>query len=247
MSIVGQLVAWFSDPAQWSGAGGIPHRVVQHIAYSAAAAAAAMAVALPAGITVGHFNRGGLLAVNIANVGRAIPSLGLLVLMFFLVGYGFLPAFVALVALAIPPMVTNSYTGMRSVEPEVRESAIGTGMTRWQRLWQVEIPVATPLILTGVRTSVVQVVATTTLAAFVGLGGLGRYLIDGLSQQDYPQVVGGAILVALLAIIVEALLGLVQKLVVPRGIAQRNAAGTTARAGKQVGDSVATMAEGKPQ
>jgi osmoprotectant transport system permease protein len=172
---------------------------------------------------VGHFNRGGLLAVNISNIGRAIPSLGLLVLMFFLVGRGYLPAFVALVALGIPPMVTNSYTGMRSVDPEVRESAIGMGMTRWQRVWQVELPVATPLILAGVRTSVLQVVATTTLAAFIGIGGLGRYLIDGLAQQDYPQVIGGAILVALLAIIVEFLMSRVQNLIVPRGIADRDA------------------------
>lgn len=223
MNIFAQLVAWFGDPAQWTGAAGIPHRVAQHVEYAAIASAAAIVIALPIGIAVGHFNRGGLLAVNISNIGRAIPSLGLLVLMFFLVGLGFLPAFVALVALAIPPMVTNSYTGMRSVDPEVRESAIGMGMTRWQRLWQVELPVATPLIFAGVRTSVVQVVATTTLAAFIGLGGLGRYLIDGLSQQDYPQVIGGSILVALLAIVVEFLMGRLQNLIVPRGIADRDA------------------------
>ncbi|MGH3436358.1 MAG: ABC transporter permease [Sciscionella sp.] len=243
MNIFSQLVAWFTDPAQWSGSGGIPVRVAQHVEYSAAAAAAALVLALPVGIGVGHFNRGGLLAINIANIGRAIPSLGLLVLMFFLVGFGFLPAFVALVALAIPPIVTNSYTGMRSVDPEVRESAIGMGMTRWQRLWQVEIPVAMPLILAGVRTSVVQVVATTTLAAFIGLGGLGRYLIDGLSQQDYPQVIGGAILVALLAIIVEFLMGLLQKLLVPRGIASRNATGSTKDARKPA-LAVTTIDEG---
>jgi osmoprotectant transport system permease protein len=143
--------------------------------------------------------------------------------MFFLFGIGLAPILAALTALAIPPMVTNSYIGVRSVDRDVREAAEGMGMRGRQVLWNVEVPVAMPLIMAGVRTSTVQVVATATLAAVVGLGGLGRYLIDGLSQRDLPQVIGGAILVALLSLVTELVLGRVQTLVVSDGLAGRGA------------------------
>jgi len=174
-------------------------------------------------VFIGHTGRGALIAVNLTNLGRAIPTLGIIILVFQLAGFGFIPVLVSLVALAIPPIVTNSYIGVRSVDRDVREAAEGMGMRGRQVLWQVELPVAMPLIMAGIRTSAVQVVATATLAAFVGLGGLGRYLIDGLSQRDLPQVVGGAILVALLSLITELLLGRVQALVVSRGLAERGA------------------------
>lgn len=230
MDFVQQVIAWFADPAQWSGTRGIPARTVEHVWYALVATAAAAAIALPVGIGLGHLGRGGLLAINISNIGRAIPAFGLIVLVFILSGYGLLPVFVTLTALAVPPIVTNSYTAMRAVGTEVKEAAIGMGMTRWQRLWQAELPVALPLVLAGIRTSALQVIATATLAAFVGLGGLGRYIIDGIGL-DYPQVVGGAILVALLALLVEALLAGLQALVVSRGVAIRNAtAESTAKA-----------------
>jgi osmoprotectant transport system permease protein len=130
---------------------------------------------------------------------------------------------VALIALAVPPIVTNSYIGVRSVDRDVREAAEGMGMRGRQVLWEVELPVAMPLIMAGIRTSAVQVVATATLAAFVGLGGLGRYLIDGLSQRDLAQVVGGAILVAVLSLLTELVLGRVQTLVVSEGLTERGA------------------------
>ena len=223
MSVVNDVVAWLTDPAQWSGPDGIPVRTLQHIWYSLLATAIAAAIALPIGVFVGHTGRGGLLAVNTTNLGRAIPSLGIIILMFTLAGFGIVPVLVTLVALAVPPIVTNSYTGVRSVDPEVREAAEGMGMRGRQVLWKVELPVAMPLIMAGIRTSTVQVVATATLAALVGLGGLGRYLIDGLSQRDLPQVVGGAILVAVLSLLTELVLGRVQTLVVPRGLAERGA------------------------
>ena len=223
MNVLSEVLAWLTDPAQWSGPDGIPVRTLQHVWYSLLATALAAAIALPIGIWIGHTGRGALVAVNLTNLGRAIPSLGIIILMFTLVGFGIVPVLVALVALAVPPIVTNSYAGVRSVDRDVREAAEGMGMRGRQVLWRVELPVAMPLIMAGIRTSTVQVVATATLAAFVGLGGLGRYLIDGLSQRDLPQVVGGAILVALLSLLTELLLGRVQTLVVSRGLAERGA------------------------
>jgi osmoprotectant transport system permease protein len=223
MDIVTDVISWLTDPSQWSGTDGIPVRTLQHLYYSLLATVIAAAIALPIGITIGHTGRGGLVAVNLTNLGRAIPSLGIIILMFTLVGFGVIPILVALIALAIPPIVTNSYIGVSSVDRDVREAAEGMGMRGRQVLWQVELPVAMPLIMAGIRTSTVQVVATATLAAFVGLGGLGRYLIDGLSQRDLPQVVGGAILVAVLSLATELVLGRVQTLVVSKGLAERGA------------------------
>src|SRR5919202_712363 len=223
MNVVSEVLAWLTNPAQWSGPDGIPVRTLQHLWYSVLATGTAAAIALPIGVFIGHTGRGALFAVNLTNLGRAIPSLGIIILMFTLVGLGIVPVLVALVALAVPPIVTNSYAGVRSVDRDVRDAAEGMGMRGRQVLWQVELPVAMPLIMAGIRTSAVQVVATATLAAYVGLGGLGRYLIDGLSQRDLPQVVGGAILVALLSLLTELLLGRVQTLVVSRGLAERGA------------------------
>jgi osmoprotectant transport system permease protein len=223
MNVVSDVVAWLTDPAQWSGPDGIPVRTLQHIWYSLLATAVAAAIALPVGVFIGHTGRGALFAVNLSNLGRAIPTFGIIILVFLVAGYGFVPVLVSLTALAIPPIVTNSYTGIRSVDPDVRESAEGMGMRGRQVLWRVELPVAMPLIMAGIRTSTVQVVATATLAAVVGLGGLGRYLIDGLSQRDLAQVVGGAILVALLSLLTELALGRVQTLVVSDGLAGRGA------------------------
>jgi osmoprotectant transport system permease protein len=223
VNVINDVLAWLTDPAQWSGPDGIPVRTLQHLWYSLVATAIAAAIALPIGIYIGHTGRGALTVINLANQGRAIPALGILFLMFFLFGFGVVPILAALTALAIPPIVTNSYIGVRSVDRDVREAAEGMGMRARQVLWQVELPVAMPLIMAGIRTSAVQVVATATLAAFVGLGGLGRYLIDGLAQRDLPQVVGGAILVAVLSLATELVLGRVQTLVVSDGLAGQGA------------------------
>ena len=223
MTVVNEVIAWLTDPAQWSGPDGIPVRTVQHLWYSLLATVIAGAIALPIGVFIGHTGRGAVFAINLTNLGRAIPSLGIIILVFTLVGFGIVPVLVALIALAVPPIVTNSYIGVRSVDRDVRDAAEGMGMRGRQVLWEVELPVATPLIMAGIRTSAVQVVATATLAAFVGLGGLGRYLIDGLSQRDLAQVVGGAILVAVLSLLTELVLGRVQTLVVSEGLTERGA------------------------
>lgn len=218
IGIFAQTVSWFTNPAHWQGESGIPVRTVEHVYYVLVSMAIAMLIALPLGIGLGHIGRGGLLAINVSNIGRAVPEFGVVILVFLLVGYGDIPILVALVALGVPPMVTNSYVGMRSVDPGIREGARGVGMTGWQSLWQVELPIALPVIMAGIRTSAVQVMSTATLAAYVGLGGLGRYLIDGLATREMAQVVGGAIVVALLAIAVEAILAVVQKRIVSEGI-----------------------------
>jgi osmoprotectant transport system permease protein len=223
MNVVNGVLTWLTDPVHWSGPDGIPVRTLQHLYYSLLATAIAAAIALPIGVFIGHTGRGALVAVNLTNLGRAIPSLGIIILMFTLVGFGITPVLVALTALAVPPIVTNSYIGVRSVDRDVREAAEGMGMRGRQVLWRIELPVAMPLIMAGIRTSAVQVVATATLAAFVGLGGLGRYLIDGLSQRDLAQVVSGAILVAVLSLLTELVLGRVQTLVVSPGLAGRGA------------------------
>ena len=223
MTVVNEVIAWLTDPAQWSGPDGIPVRTLQHLWYSLLATVIAGAIALPIGVFIGHTGRGAVFAINLTNLGRAIPSLGIIILVFTLVGFGIVPVLVALIALAVPPIVTNSYIGVRSVDRDVRDAAEGMGMRGRQVLWEVELPVATPLIMAGIRTSAVQVVATATLAAFVGLGGLGRYLIDGLSQRDLAQVVGGALLVAVLSLLTELVLGRVQTLVVSEGLTEQGA------------------------
>src|SRR6266853_858189 len=165
MENLGSVWQWFSDPAHWTGADGIPQRLVEHVQLSAESVAIGALIALPIGIALGHYGRFGNLAINISNVGRALPSFGLLVIAFQVFGLGNLPVLVALVALAIPPMITNSYVGLREVDPDVKEAARGMGYRELAQLLRVELPLAVPLVMAGIRTSAVQVVATATLAA----------------------------------------------------------------------------------
>jgi len=218
MNFIGQVAQWFLDPAHWTGDGGILHRTFEHVLMSGASVVTAAVIALPVGIAIGHFGRGGILAINVSNIGRAVPSFAVLVIAVQLFGIGALPAFIALVVLAIPPMVTNSYIGMREVDPDVREAARGMGMRERAVLARVELPIAVPLIMAGIRTSAVNVVATATLAALVAWGGLGRFIVDGLGLQDYPMLFAGAVMVAALSLIVEFSLAGVQRLSTPAGL-----------------------------
>lgn len=224
MSLPGDVVTWFTTAEHWRGDFGVPHRLYEHVTMSAAAIVVAAVIALPIGIWLGHRGKGGAVAINLANVGRALPSLAILAVFqsaFGLrgwPGFGARPAFVALVALAVPPLVTNAYVGMRGVDREVLEAARGMGMTGGELLWQVEVPIALPLLMAGLRTAAVQVVATATLAAVTAWGGLGRFIVDGFGQQDNAQIVAGAILVGLLALLTELGLGWVQRAVVSDGL-----------------------------
>jgi osmoprotectant transport system permease protein len=209
---------WLTDPAHWQGIDGIPTRLVEQIHLSIESVAIGAVIALPIGIGLGHYGRFGNLAINISNVGRAVPSFAILVIAFQVFGLGDVPIVLALTALAVPPMVTNSYVALREVDPDVKDAARGMGYRELAQLLRVELPLAVPLIMAGVRTSAVQVVATATLAALIAGGGLGRYIVDGLARSDNPRTLAGALLVAALALATELLLAGLQRVLVPRGI-----------------------------
>jgi osmoprotectant transport system permease protein len=222
MTFLLEVLAWLADPRHWVGSDGIPTRVGEHLLLSGTTAAVAVLIALPLGVVFGHTGKGGFLAINLANVGRAMPSLALLALMtpFALslkLGLGFWPTFLALVPLGIPPILTNSYVAVRQVDRDVIESARGMGLREAQVLRTVELPIAAPLIIAGVRNAAVAIVATATLGALVAGGGLGRYVVDGLARQEYPRLFVGALLVALLSVVVELAFGVLERVVVSPG------------------------------
>ena len=226
--MINNILAWLTDPAHWQGSDGITRRLLEHLAYSLAAVVIAALIAIPLGLYIGHTGRGRVFVVNLAGAARAIPSLGLLFIAVLWLGPKFsgdiaflAPAGIVLVVLAIPPILSGAYAGVESVEPDARDAARGMGMRGRQVLFQVELPCALPLIMSGIRSGTLQVIATATIAAVVGLGGLGRFLIDGLSVRDTPQTASGAILVALLALAVDMVLALVQRSVVSRGLTGR--------------------------
>jgi len=225
MSFLGEVAAWFGDPASWAGSNSIPLRAWEHVALSAASLAVAAAIALPVGLFIGHTNRGARIAIAIANIGRAVPSVGWLgialpitLALFERGGLGFLPAFVALVALGIPPIVTNTYAGLREVDADLLEAGRGMGMRELQLLGRVEVPIAMPVIMAGVRSSAVTIVATATLAALVGGGTLGDFILQGLYVNDHPRIFGAAVLVALLALLTELAFGFLQRRSISPGL-----------------------------
>ncbi|MDQ1046111.1 ABC transporter permease [Streptomyces sp. V4I2] len=197
------LGSWLTSGTQWSGSDGIAHRLAEHLQYSLLATLIATAIGLPLGLLIGHTGRGAFLAINLASFGRALPTVGLVVLVFLASGLSMTPVYVSLVALAVPAIVTNTYAGMTAVDPDVKDAARGQGMRGHQVLLHVELPLALPLIMTGLRLALIQVVATATIAAYVSFGGLGRYVFDGLAQRDLVQVLGGAVLVAAVAVVLD--------------------------------------------
>ena len=236
------IVSYLSDSAHWSGEDGVPHRLLQHVEYSLGSLLIVLLVALPLGLLVGHTGRGALGIAGVANALRAIPTFGLLIYVVVTVAavltgdFAYLaPTLLVLVILGVPAVLLNTYAGVQNVDPAARDAARGMGMTGWQVLWRVEVPNALPLIISGVRSAVLQIVATATIAAYVSLGGLGRFIVDGLSQRDYGQMASGALLVAVLALALDLLLALVQRLVVSRGV--------TGRFSRQPGPADVTAAE----
>jgi len=219
----GDALKWLVTGSHWVGSEGIPVRTLQHAELSVVSIALAVVIAVPIGMYIGHTRRFQFLAVSTANLGRAVPSFGILVIAYVVVlkvasafAFGFVPTVVALVLLAIPPILTNAYVGIQSVDPDMVEAARGMGMTEREVLTKLELPLAAPLIMAGVRTAAVTVVATATLAALIGGGGLGRFIIDGFSQGDTSMLVAGAIPVAILAIITEVGFGFVERGVTPK-------------------------------
>lgn len=224
MELLSQVWEWFAQPDRWTGSGidpGIFSRLAEHMSMSLQAAGLAAAVMLPLGLYIGHTRRFGFLALQVGNFGRALPSFGILGISFSLtIGFrgtlGFWATFIALFLLAIPPILTNTYVGIKGVDPDVVESARGMGMTEREVMLKVEVPLAAPLIVSGLRLATVQVVATATLGALVAWGGLGRYIVDGFAAGDDVQLLAGAILVAVVAILTEVAFGVVESLVSPR-------------------------------
>jgi osmoprotectant transport system permease protein len=217
------VIAFLLDVEHWRGADGIPVRVGEHILLSGTALVVAMLLALPLGVWLGHTGRAANLALNLANVGRALPSLAILALALPLVfalglGLGFWPTVIALVPLGVPLILTNTYAAVRAVDRDVIDVARGLGMTGGELLRDVELPLALPVVVGGVRNAAVTIVATAPLGALVASGGLGRYVVDGLARQESDRLVAGALLVSLLAIATELAFDLLARVVIPGGV-----------------------------
>lgn len=233
MDAISATLAWLLDPAHWQGPDGIPIRLWEHAWISAASVLAAGALALPVGAFIGHTGRAASVAINLANIGRAIPSYAILVIVLPIslrlapvigydpsLGLSEIPTFTAMTALAIPPILVGTYAGLRAVDRDLVEAARGMGMRERQVLARVEVPLALPVIIGGIRTATVQVVATATLGAVVAYGGLGRYLIDGIARNENDRLIAGVILVAGLAFVAEGAFALLQRGVLSPGLRQ---------------------------
>lgn len=230
--MIGDVITWLNDPSHWRDTKfdvGILTQLETHLRYSLFAVLVALLIALPLGLFIGHTGRFTRL-VTVANAIRALPTVGVLVLLVVIIAPHFqgrtnmgflLPTEIVLVLLAIPAILANTYAGVQNVAPSVRDAAYGMGMTGPQVLLRVELPNSLPLIFSGVRSAALQVIATTTIASYVTLGGLGRFIYDGLAQQDYPQMVGGGVLVAALALLTDLVLAMIQRFTVSRGITGR--------------------------
>lgn len=211
MNLFLDALAWLADPAQWTGPGGVPTRVLQHLAITAAAVGVATVLALPTGILIGHTRKGAGIVGAIAGAARAIPTLGLLTLLGLALGIGLKAPLLALIVLAIPSVLAGAYAGVQNVDTAVSGAARAIGMSPRQVIFQVELPLASPVIIGGLRAATLQVVATATLAAYTADFGLGRYLFSGLKSRDYAEMLAGALLVAALALLLELALAAAQR------------------------------------
>ncbi len=250
--MIGGVLQWLTDPVNWSGSGGIPAQTVTHLRLSFTALVMAALIAVPLGLYVGHTGRGRVVAVNLVGAFRAIPSLGVLFIAVLLLlpvlpGQAAFewPSLIVLTLLAIPPILAGVYAGIDQVDVAARDAASGMGMTGIQVLRRVEVPCALPLIFSGLRSAMLQIIATATIAAVVGLGGLGRFLIDGQATQRYEEMAGGALLVAGLALLVDLVFGLIQRAVVSPGLTGRTRRLETRR--RKSSDPRTVDAEAAPQ
>lgn len=225
MDLVSDTISWFADPTQWAGPNAIPVRLVEHAAISAVSLLIAALIALPIGAWIGHTGRWTAVAVNSANIWRALPSLAVIAIVLPITAAfdpqaGFLvyPTVVAMVVLALPPILVNTHAGLAGIDRGLVEAGRGQGMSEWQLFATVELPLAVNVIVTGIRSGAVQIIATATLGAIFGFGGLGRYLVDGIAQRDSGQIFGGVILVAGLVIATELLFALIQSALTPSAL-----------------------------
>ncbi|MET3718822.1 MULTISPECIES: ABC transporter permease subunit [unclassified Arthrobacter] len=229
-NIFTDTLAWIAAPAHWSGSSGIPARLVEHLQYSGLVLVIAAAIAVPAGLYIGHTGRGRVVAVAVAGALRALPTLGLLVLFALLAGSSLMPPVWALVILTVPPLLAGTYAGIASVDRAVVDAARAMGMTELQILFRVELPNGLRVMFGGIRTAVLQVIATVSVVAYLPLGGLGRYLFDGLVLQDFPRMLAGSLLIAGLAIVFDLILAMVQRTLLSPGLKTDPSGGRTATA-----------------
>ncbi|MFC4225172.1 ABC transporter permease subunit [Lysinibacter cavernae] len=219
MNFFFDAIAWILDPAHIGGPSGIVARLGEHVFYTVLAVACAAVIAIPLGLYIGHTGRGRVVAVAITGALRALPTLGLVTLFALLMGVGLVAPITALTILAIPPLLAGAYAGVESIDRRTIDAARSVGMTEWQIVRKVEIPLAGPLMFGGFRSAFLQVVATATVAAYTPLGGLGRFIFDGLPVRDYAQMNAGALLVIALALVADAVFAIAFKLFQPKGVA----------------------------
>ncbi len=220
--MIAALAQWFGDASRWAGADGIPQRLVEHLAYSALALAIAALIAVPLGLWIGHTGKGERIVVLLSSGLRSLPTLGLLTFLVIVLdvslGQVLIPVTVVLTILAVPPLLAGCYSGLQAVPREVVQAAVAGGHSTTQVVTAVELPNALPMMIAGLRSAALQVLATTSVAAYVGLGGLGRYLFDALGVQDYTKMLAGALLICALALLTDGLLALLQRLLTPAGV-----------------------------
>ena len=219
------VFSWLTDPANWSGSGSIPFQTVTHLWYSAVTVLVAAAIAVPLGVFIGHTGKGESLIMGSVNAMRALPTIGLLILLVLIFApiranrLAFvIPALIVLVLLAVPPILSGVASGIRAIDRSAIDAARGMGYSTWQIVWKIELPCALPLALSGIRASTLQVVSTATVAAFVSLQGLGRFIIDGRAGNNYAEMAGGAILLIVLAIVLEGVFALVARISISPGL-----------------------------
>ena len=218
MTLIGDAIAWLTDSSHHRGPNGIGHRMVEHLWISVVVVVIAAAIAIPVGFVIGHTGRGRGVAVALAGAVRALPTLGFLSIIALNIGIGLQAPLIALIVLAIPSILTGAYAGFEAVDRTTIDSARAIGMTEMQIVAKIEIPLGLVLLIGGLRSAALQVVATATLADYVGGGGLGRFIFSGLKTNDYPQMLAGALLVIALALVSETAFGLAQRLAVPIGV-----------------------------
>ncbi|ROS62119.1 osmoprotectant transport system permease protein [Frigoribacterium sp. PhB160] len=218
MNLFLDAFAWIGDPVHLTGPDGIPTRIGEHLAYTLVAVVIASVIAIPIGWLIGHTGRGRSFAVAVTGGARALPTVGLVFLLALLLGIGITAPMITFVILAVPSVLAGAYSGFEAVDRATVDAARAVGMTEWQIVTRVEAPLGLPLLIGGIRSATLQVVATATIASVVGSGGLGIYLFRGLRSNDYTQMLAGSILVILLAVLLEIVFSIAQRLVVPAGV-----------------------------
>lgn len=231
MSVIEETIVWLTDSANYEGQGSIPQRIIEHLDFTIRAVGVAALIAIPAGYYIGHTGRGKVWLVGVSGAARALPTFGLMLYLVLVLGVNqrVWAALIGLIILAIPPLLAGAYSGIGQIDPKAIDAARAQGMTEWQILFRVEIPLSLPLLVGGIRGAVLQVVATVTLIAYVGLGGLGFDLIQGIPLRRFDQVVGAAVLIVILALLLDGLLAALARFVTPRGVRQGRVSDVRAR------------------